>query len=57
MKNNITDGKLGRKWLELFIKRHPECAKRTVEKLPKERENVTENSTVLYIGSKKLRTI
>lgn len=41
MKNNFTDGKLGQKWLELFFKRHRECAKRTVEKLTKERENVT----------------
>lgn len=46
MKNNFTGGKPGRKWLALFFKRHPECAKRTVEKLTKERENVTENSII-----------
>lgn len=42
--NNFTNGVPGRKWLHLFLKRHPSIAERTVEKLSRVRANVTESN-------------
>lgn len=43
MPNNFVNGKLGKKWLSLFLKRHPDIAMRTVEKLSQVRACVTED--------------
>lgn len=38
----FNDGNLSKKWLKLFMKRHPTVAKRTVEKVTKSRSQVTQ---------------
>lgn len=40
--NTFTNGKPGQKWLALFLKRHPDIAERTVEKLTRVRGLVKE---------------
>lgn len=40
--NKFVNGRPGKKWMNLFLKRHPEIAERTVEKLTKSRALVSE---------------
>lgn len=40
--NNFKNGRPGKKWMQLFLKHHPEVAERTVEKLTKSRALVSE---------------
>lgn len=42
IENSFKDGIPGRKWLDLFLKRHPDIAKRETEKISKARAHVTE---------------
>jgi len=40
--NNFKNDRPGKKWMQLFLKRHPEVAARTVEKITKSRSLVSE---------------
>lgn len=62
--NLFTNDRPGKKWLYLFLKRHPEIARRTVEKLSKVRAVVTERGirewfqeVDSYLTERKLKSV
>ncbi|XP_030758772.1 uncharacterized protein LOC115884355 [Sitophilus oryzae] len=55
--NNFTDNRPGRKWYELFLRRHQELAPRISQNLSSARNSLTENQSVVHRSRGLLRGV